>query len=291
MLNPNINYPYPVIRDHLEDYRSTIFKGELTVNLQPDCYLVRPDFEIDNEGIANLISEGTLTYAVEVQSPATWYRRLFPVKDNKAIRLDPTVLHERVELTPCIVATTALNGFTNSDFEEEYAGMPFDINAGDVIAIGEIRTFDAFYQNDVIKNGSSIVNIGGSEDVKEIECNFAGKLIEITLPKAQLEDYKECGTLRTKYKTLNAILTIPALVEAICIIASDEKNPDHLSGFQFNAWYKTIVVNLKRAAENNENKYRKLLEKPYSSAQMLLGNNYVYALKYVKDTFEQGGIS
>ena len=50
MLNPNINYPYPVIRDHLEDYRSTIFKGELTVNLQPDCYLVRPDFEIDNEG-------------------------------------------------------------------------------------------------------------------------------------------------------------------------------------------------------------------------------------------------
>ena len=34
MLNPNMNYPYPVIRVDEEDYRTTIFKGELTVNLQ-----------------------------------------------------------------------------------------------------------------------------------------------------------------------------------------------------------------------------------------------------------------
>lgn len=286
MLNPNINYPYPVIRVYEEDYRTTVFKGSLTVNLQPDCYLVRPNFEINNDGIAELISDGKLTYAIEVQSPATWYRKLFQVKDNKPIRLNPTFLHERVELTPCIVAATDITEFTNSDFEEEYAGMLFDINAGDVIAIGEIRSFDALYQNDVIKNGSSIVNIGGSNDTKEIVCDLTGNLIQITLPAAQYDDYKDCGYLKTKYKTLNAILTIPALVEAICIIADDVKDPDHTSGLESNAWYKTIVVNLKRVAENNENKYQKLLEKPFASAEMLLGNNYVYALKYVKDTFE-----
>ena len=27
MLNPNMNYPYPVIRVSEEDYRSTVFKG------------------------------------------------------------------------------------------------------------------------------------------------------------------------------------------------------------------------------------------------------------------------
>lgn len=286
MLNPNINYPYPVIRDHAQDYHTTVFKGTMAVNLQPDCYLIRPNFEIANDGIDELISTGKLTYAIEVQSPATWYRKLFLVRDNKPIRLDPAFLHERVELTPCIVATTAIAGFTNSDFEEEYAEMLFDINAGDVIAIGEIRSFDALYQNDIIKNGSSIVNIGGSDDAKEMVCDFTRNLIQITLPKAQYEDYKNCGYLRTKYKTLNAILTIPALVEAICIIANDENNPDHTSGLESNAWYKTIVVNLKRAAESNENKYRKLLEKPFASAELLLGNNYVYALKYVKDTFD-----
>ena len=54
---------------------------------------------------------------------------------------------------------------------------------------------------------------------------------------------------------LNAILIVPALVEAIGIIAADEKDPEHQSGHQNRAWYKTIVVNLKRFAENDEKKY------------------------------------
>lgn len=282
MLNANMNYPYPVIREYEEDYRTTVFKGALTVNLQPDGYLVRPEFEIQNPGISDLITERKLTYALEVQSPATWFRKLFLIRDNKPIRLDPVYLHERVELTPCIVATVPIPKFANPDFEAEYSGMSFDINTGDVIAIGEKRSFDALYQNDVIKNGSSIVNVSGSDSAKEVICDFTGNLIQITLPSAQYEDYIDCGYLKAKYKTLNAILVVPALVEAIGIIADDEDDPGHTSGFGSKAWYKTIVVNLKRAAENKENKYRQMLEKPFASAELLLGNNYIYALDFVK---------
>lgn len=282
MLNVNINYPYPVIREYLEDYQTTVFKGTLVVNLQPDGYLVYPSFEIQNDGINNLIAEGKMTYALEVQSPATWFRKLYLIKDNRPIRLDPAFLHERVELTPCIVATMSISGFVNEDFETEYSGMSFDINAGDIIAIGEKRSFDALYQNDIIKNGSSIVSIAGGDNTKEIICDFTGSVIKITLPAEQYEDYIECGYLKEKYKTLNAILTIPALVEAISIIASDESNQEHTSGFESKAWYKTIMVNLKRVAENSETKYRQMLGKPFAAAELLLGNNYVFALEFVK---------
>lgn len=64
------------------------------------------------------------------------------------------------------------------------------------------------------------------------------------------------------------------MVEAITIIANDEVNPDHTSGLESKAWYKTIVVNLKRAAENSQSKYQQLLGKPFASAELLLGNNY-----------------
>lgn len=282
MLNANINYPYPVIRAYVEDYQTTVFKGAFVVNLQPDGYLVRPNFEIQNDGIKNLIADGKMTYALEVQSPATWFRRLYLIKDNKSIRLDPAFLHERVELTPCIVATMPISGFENEDFETEYSGMTFDINVGDIIAIGEKRSFDALYQNDIIKNGTSIVSVAGEDSAKEIICDFTGSVIKITLPAEQYEDYIECGYLKTKYKTLNAILTIPALVEAIGIIASDENNQEHTSGFESKAWYKTIMVNLKRAAENNETKYRQMLGKPFAAAELLLGNNYAFALDFVK---------
>lgn len=281
MLNPNINYPYPVIRVREEDYRTTVFKGELAVNLQPDCYLVRPAFAINNVAIAELIEAGKLTYAIEIQSPATWYRKLHPVKDNNSFRLDPAFVHERVELTPCIIATTEIMAFTNDDFEEEYQGMSFDISAGDVIAIGETRSFDALFQDDIIKNGTSPVTIARSDTAKEISCNFSGGLIEITLPADQHDKYLECGYKPEKYKTLNAILSIPALVEAIGIIANDVNYPDHPSTLESKAWYKTIVVNLKRAAENNGAKYRALLDKPFAAAEMLLGNNYSAALQYL----------
>ena len=65
MLNANINYPYPIIREYVEDYQTTVFKGALVVNLQPDGYLVRPNFEIQNAGISGLIAEGKMTYALE----------------------------------------------------------------------------------------------------------------------------------------------------------------------------------------------------------------------------------
>lgn len=281
MLNANFNYPYPVIRDHIEDYKTTVFTGALTVNLKPDGYLIRPAFEMGNPGIAELISKGSLTYAIEVQSPATWFRRLFPVEANKSIRIDPGLVHERVDLVPCIIATAQILGFANDDFEDEYKGILFDIKPGDIIAIGEARSFDALYQNDVIKNGSSIVSISGDDAVKEIVCDYSGSIIAITLPSNQYNDYKDCGCQKEKYKTLNAILIIPVLVEAIGIISNDERNPDQTSGFESKAWYKTIVVNLKRAAENNETKYRQMLEKPFASAELLLGNNYVSALQFV----------
>lgn len=272
MLNININYPYPVIREYTDDYQSTEFIGELKVLLEPDGYAVHTNFEINNKGIQILLSKRILTYALEVQCVSTWFRKLYPIHENRVIRLDPQMIHERVELIPCIVAATSIEGFTNEDFAEEYQDMKFDLNAGDIIGIGQKRTFDALYQNDIIKNGSSIVDVGGNDKLKEIQCDFSQSTIKLTLPADQYENYRSCGYNRSKYKMLNAILIVPALVEAIGIIAADEKDPEHQSGHQNRAWYKTIVVNLKRFAENDERKYLQLLEKPFASAELLLGN-------------------
>lgn len=281
MLNANINYPYPVIREYAEDYRNTIFTGELAVRIERDGYAIHPSFDVKNDEIRSLIKEGLLIYAIEVQCVSTWFRKLYRIIDNKVIRLDPRELHEKVELTPCIVATKDLKRFNNIDFEEEYQDMYFDISAGDIIGIGQKRTFDALYQNDIIKNGSSIVNIAGSDQIKEIMCDFNGSVIQITLPKDQYCDYVDCGYNRMKYKSLNAILVIPALVEAIITISNDERNPDETSGFEKKSWYKTIVVNLKRYAKNDENIYRRLLDNPFASAELLLGNNSAAALKFL----------
>ena len=281
MLNININYPYPVIREYTEDYENTIFLGTLSVHLETDGYSIHPAFDIENEQIKDMLLSEDLTYAVEVQCVSTWFRKLYLVKNNEFIKLDSRIIHERVELIPCIVAKKYIENFTNSDFAEEYSGMKFEINAGDIVGIGQKRTFDALYQNDIIKNGSSIVNIGGNDSIKEISCDYSGSIITITLPADQYENYRECGYNKAKYKMLNAIITIPVLVEAIGIISSDENSQNGTSGFESKSWYKTIVVNLKRYAENDEVKYRQLLDRPFTSAELLLGNNSSAALDFL----------
>lgn len=200
MLNININYPYPVIREYTDDYQSTEFIGELKVLLEPDGYAVHTNFEINNKGIQILLSKRILTYALEVQCVSTWFRKLYTIHENRVIRLDPQMIHERVELIPCIVVATSIEGFTNEDFAEEYQDMKFDLNAGDIIGIGQKRTFDALYQNDIIKNGSSIVDVGGNDKLKEIQCDFSQSTIKLTLPADQYENYRSCGYNRSKYK-------------------------------------------------------------------------------------------
>lgn len=283
MLNVNINYPYPVIRPYTEDYKNTIFEGSLTVKLQTDGYLICPNFVMSNLEIEKMISAGQLTYAIEVLSPSTWYRKLFIVKDNTPIKLEPIYIHERVELIPCIVAQEEIQNFINIDFEDEYKGLIFNIKAGDIIAIGEAKVFDALYKNDVIKDGVPIVNIGGSDDIKEVICDYSGSFIEVTLPMESYKNYLACGSNPTKYEVLNAVLSIPPLVEVIGIIANDDNPLLPQSGYESKAWYKTIVVNLKRISGNNDNKYRDLLSKPFVAAEMLMGNNYVNALKYIEE--------
>ena len=211
MLNININYPYPVIREYAEDYENTLFLGALSVHLETDGYSIHPAFDIENEQIKNMLLSEDLTYAVEVQCVSTWFRKLYLIKNNGSIKLDSKIIHERVELIPCIVATKYIENFTNADFAEEYSGMKFEINAGDIVGIGQKRTFDALYQNDIIKNGSSIVSIGGSDSIREISCDYSGSIITITLPADQYENYRECGYNKAKYKMLNAIIMITAL--------------------------------------------------------------------------------
>ena len=82
---------------------------------------------------------------------------------------------------------------------------------------------------------------------------------------------------------LNAILSIPVVVEAIGIICNDENNPEEKSGLEGKSWYKTIAANLKRFVENDDNKYKKLLGKPFTAAEILLGNNYASALSYLNE--------
>ncbi len=281
MLNVNMNYPYPLIRDYEEDYKETIFQGDLEVFPDNAGYVIVPNFNINNPEIHDLLDKGVFTYALQIQCVSTWFRKLFPIVNNKKLILDSHQLHERVEIIPCIISKQNVNGFTNDDFAEEYQGLSFELHVGDVIGIGTKRTFDALYQNDIIKNGSPIVKFSEDKETKSVSCDFTDSKINIKLPTEQYQAYLDCGPVPAKYPVLNAIYTIPALMEAIAIIREDDKDSDNESGYSNRPWYKTIVANLKTISKNDEAQYKNLLENAFTAAEMLFNNNSEEAIQFL----------
>jgi len=64
--------------------------------------------------------------------------------------------------------------------------------------------------------------------------------INICLNKKTYESYMKIRSQKILDKYLAAAIVLPALTEAIFYIASDEQNPDKLSGYEDKRWYRQI---------------------------------------------------
>ena len=283
MINLNYSYPYPILRPDTGDYLTSTFVADMRVEPDEDGFLVIPSFSVTNDEVLKLISEGVLSYAVEVSCPSTWFRKLYEVYGNKTFFLPAQNVHDTVELKPAIISKNKIENYYNDDFAGAYNGKSFDIDANSVVGIGYSKTFLASYKDDLIKDASSIISVIGEKKNQYIVNKLEEPTITVVMPEEQFAKYKEIGAFGKEglISILNAVIAIPALVEALVIMRHEEDpevyNKDHA---EYN-WYKSLRVLLKQYSDNDDGKYYKLLEEPTSTAQMLLNNNSERVIDYV----------
>ena len=279
MLNSSINYPYPLLRTTPGDYNQSIFNGEINVKSLPDGYEVTVSFHLENQEMKGLLSEKKASFALEIQCVSTWYRHLeLSTSDILVFNIPSTLIHERVDLCPCIVATNSIEDYHSADFAEEYQGLSFSINSGEVLAIGDRKKFDAIYKNDIIRKSESIVSFKVDERAATMFCEWDYEIIQIHLPPKQYEEYNHIGKWETrKIPVLNAIYIVPVIVEAITLIYQDECQGG-TGGLSSYAWYKTLKFLIGKIANNNASAYKKLLADPVGTAQKLMNDNSAASL-------------
>lgn len=282
MLNSAMNYPYPILRNTPVDYKVSTFNSKITKTDEKDGYRLDITYDVTNKQIEDLINSKLAAYAVQIQCVSTWYRRL-EISDakNQQIKLSSNLIHERVDLCPCIIALAQIKDFVLDDFSDDYEGISFSVNPGEVIAIGERQKFDAIYKNDIIKKGDPIVHFVNDEFASVMHCDFDFDVIRIYLPKLQNEKYNSIGMYEPwKVPVLNAIYVVPAIAMGIVEIDQDV-NHGGKGYLEKYSWYKTLRILIQRAARDDDNKYKKLLSDPIKTAQMLLNDNSAQALEIV----------
>lgn len=283
-----MNYPYPILRANPVDYKSSVFNVDIKKETTRDGFNLKITYSVNNDEIKELLNKHVLGYAVQLQCISTWYRDLhMSNSDEQEIFIPSGLVHERVDLCPCIIAVEKIENFFNNDFSEDFDGISYEINKGEVVAIGERQKFDAIYKNDIIKKGDPIVHFVNDEKSSVMFCEWEYDAIRIHLPKEQYKKYNEIGKYEPwKIPMLNAIYVVPAIVQGIYEIYQDVIN--HGQGtLERYSWYKTLKVMIMKAAKDDDAEFKRMLNDPIKTAQRLMNDNSSHALELVANSAKQ----
>ena len=269
MFKTSMSFPYPVLKEDGDDYKKSVFKPDINFTESSDEYELEVSFKMTDKKIAELIENKQAVYAVQIECRSTFFRKIEKFENSTGrFSIKCGSVHDKVELCPCIIAVKDINDFESPDFSDDYKGMKFNIRKNEVLALGDIRDFNAYYEKDIINKAASIVSIQVSDTDRYMNTSFDDERIIVTLPKKQYDFYMNSSISKDKYPIMNSIVAVPALVQALSIMAEMNEEDD----FKEKMWYKTIDSRLRAICDSDGTKYNEMLKNPVKSVQIILDN-------------------
>ena len=243
-------YPYPLLESCFGQGDYVDSKFNIFVEQKNNGSNIELKFTpvLDNYGIQELINNGSADFAVHVESTLTSYRKLFRVKDGGlTVQINANDVENNISVCTFIIANKDLNNYRNDKFNEDYDGFSFNIEKGNVLAIGDSYELDINKEKDDIGNIQSIFGLIElkNEKEKDIKIDVSMEKINIALPKEEFNSFKRLMRAPENRAILHSMILIPALMEAIDQMKESVKNGEFYN-IQNKKWYRSLV----KAAEN-----------------------------------------
>ena len=140
------NSPYPVLYPAGEEYAAeqgyqqahfdVIGEPRLGVNENHNL-VIDFDFELEESTLASLVDSGDAKYYVNIECGHTYFRHAY-VQSEKGFHLeiDYGDIADSIDIFIGIVADKDLPGFSASSFADRYGEAAFDVEKGDILAVG-----------------------------------------------------------------------------------------------------------------------------------------------------------
>ena len=187
-------YPYPLLESCFGQGDYVDSKFNIFVEQKNNGSNIELKFTpvLDNYGIQELINNGSADFAVHVESTLTSYRKLFRVKDGGlTVQINANDIENNISVCTFIIANKDLNNYRNDKFNEDYDGFSFNIEKGNVLAIGDSYELDINKEKDDIGNIQSIFGLIElkNEKEKDIKIDVSMEKINIALPKEEFNSF------------------------------------------------------------------------------------------------------
>ena len=241
-------YPYPVLAYYSDDYIDCAFNTN--IELKKDGYNLKLicKAELTNKELLELVTNSQANFVYHIECAQTGYRTVLVSGANEASKIIPDgSVVGRVKVCPFVVAQADIKDFVSEQFNEDYTGYKFQIDAGCVLAIGHQNNFDVEKERNDFTNAKSIFVITKDADPNATEMSIDIDRNKITIKLAE-KDYFRYKSMSQSFEvqdTLNSMIIIPALIYVLSEI-SRRSADDRLFDFESYNWYKSIRKAMKK---------------------------------------------
>lgn len=279
-------YPYPVLAEYSDDYKSGSY--EVNIDLTKEGYNIRVHFlaTLTSPSLKALIQEGKAKYVYHMECAQTGFRQvLITNKIDDSYLLSNKTVSGKLQICPFIVAVEDIPAYTAQEFHDDYEGQNFSVEMGCVMAVGRMVTADISKDIDDLANTPSVFSIIRNADAtcRQMLVDYSGRKIIIKLPLEDYYSYKSLCSTPQAQSILNSLTIIPALTYVLAdmkMLSIEERieNRDNL-------WYKTIKrallsqfdCDIESADFNNQNTLelaQELINDPISDAFHMLTSSF-----------------
>ena len=133
--------PYPLLAPWTEDYQDSSFGVDVPEAVLSNGSQIKVDlvFRLYSETLRGLIENQSARYAVEVSCPRTYWRSTHVTSEQATLHLDAGDYDEEMLITPYVISTRAIEGFTSPEHASEWRGHRpegFSIPTAGILAVG-----------------------------------------------------------------------------------------------------------------------------------------------------------
>lgn len=279
-------YTYPVLGEERDDYINSIFDAEVQYKMNGVSNLLFDfNIEMDNQELQQMISTGEAEYVIHIECANTSYRTAIRDISNHVSKEIPVGrINGKIEIIVLMVTKKDIHHFVNSNWNDDYEGLSFDLSKGSILAYKNIPVIDIVKNYEEFNSASSIFKVYKrlTNEPKPMEVDLSSAQIGIGLGLQEYEIYSRFCDKEDFQPILNSMMVFPALV----YVFEELKQDDGIENYAGRTWYVSLSKAYEKRGINLENEILNSDKTSVQLAQEAMELPLNVALRKFSDLFE-----
>ena len=205
------SYPHPVVGNR-DDVPGAAFQAALEMSSDQETIYLDATVICSSKTINDLLKKKDASLVLHVECSNTMFRRAFEFAQSKFRAQIPTDnLNDSVEVNVFAKANKSISGYKVDLAHADYGSLAFDVEKGNILAIGEGQVFYIDSNFDALSPIGSIMEIHEAHQEGDLpmRVDYSGAKIQIVLSKKDFADYKLMKTMDGVSVALTTAIVLP----------------------------------------------------------------------------------